>query len=118
MVWATCSSLHRLATHSYLGDELKEAAIEQALKELTGIPGQDKNAQSLFGYGGGVRYDLSDNGLRLDCRYGVFFQGYARDRGKTREEIEGSGGSSLMHVDQILQKTVQLAVIHRCALRF
>ena len=65
------------------GDELKEAAIEEALNKVDGDSGGlDFQNNRYLSYGGGLRYALSDKmAVRLDLRqYRVFsFKDYARD---------------------------------------
>ena len=97
------------------GDELKEAAIEQALNRVDGDSGGlDVQNNRYLSYGGGVRYALSDKmAVRLDLRqYRVFsFKDYARDLAeeRIREEIEGSAGSEISDalLDQISSESVE-----------
>ena len=102
------------------GDEVKEAAIEQALNRVDGDSGGlDFQNNRYLSYGGGVRYALSDKmAVRLDLRqYRVFsFKDYARDLAEReiRENIERDVDSKeldalidQLSTDTVKEKTVQ-----------
>ena len=102
------------------GDELKEAAVEQALNQVDGDSGGlDLQNNRYLSYGGGVRYALSEKmAVRLDLRqYRVFsFKDYARDLAeeRIRQEIEKNAGAELSDAvlsqisnDSVEEKTVQ-----------
>ena len=78
------------------GDELKEAAIEEALNKVDGDSGGlDVQNNRYLSYGGGLRYALSDKmAVRLDLRqYRVFrlrITHVTSAEERIREEIEGS----------------------------
>lgn len=97
------------------GDELKEAAIEEALNKVDGDSGGlDVQNNRYLSYGGGLRYALSDKmAVRFDLRqYRVFsFKDYARDLAeeRIREEIEGSVDAEISDalLDQISSESVE-----------
>jgi len=96
-------------------DELKEAAIEEALNKVDGDSGGlDVQNNRYLSYGGGLRYALSDKmAVRFDLRqYRVFsFKDYARDLAeeRIREEIEGSVDAEISDalLDQISNESVE-----------
>ena len=77
-------------------DELKEAAIEEALNQVDGDSGGlDLQNNRYLSYGGGLRYALSDKmAVRLDLRqYRVFrlrITHVTRQRNGSVKKIEGS----------------------------
>lgn len=91
-------------------DELKEAAIEQALNRVDGDSGGlDVQNNRYLSYGGGVRYALSDKmAVRLDLRqYRVFsFKDYARDYAEReiRKQIDDEIASGSEITDELIDE--------------